>query len=279
MKITGVELHPVGSSAVCVLSFRDPGRKNPYNVKAILGLDAEEITPQYYGGPGGSTKFYDLALDSREITAKIGLNPIPGENQTFSSLRDDLYKLISASRTGLIEVQFKNLSVVVASVSGFITKFESPHFEKTQEVQLTIRCDDTMLRAPNPISVNVAPLSPDLTTLVDSLSTAQHGFKFEVIIMDTLPTFAVSDPTDSSWAFTVTPLDGFLPGDHLYFSSERNNKYLYMVRGDTTIQLASAIMPGSIWPTLFPGTNDFSLTPADNVSWVSLSYYPTYWGV
>ncbi len=47
MRVTSVELHPANSSDICVLSFRDPTHANPYNVKEIIGLDADEIVPRF----------------------------------------------------------------------------------------------------------------------------------------------------------------------------------------------------------------------------------------
>jgi hypothetical protein len=279
MKITSVELHPSGSANICILSFRDPSRQNPYNVKGITGLDVEEIVPRYYGGAVGATKFYNLAQSARQITARIGLNPNFGASQSYSVLRDDLYKLIASSRTGLVQVQFKNGTTIVAVISGFVTKFEAPHFEREPEVQITLRCDDPRLMAPTPVSISVAGLDPALTHILDEASTSPHGFQFDLTFTGATAGIEITDPTDATWSFEVIPAGGFLTGDILHLSSEYNDKQIYITRGVNTIHLADKITPGSVWPLLFPGDNQFSFTNPTTFGWTEISHYPTFWGV
>src|SRR5690349_10437174 len=119
MKLTSIEIHPENSSDVAILSFRDPNTINPYNVKGITGLDADEIVPRSYGG-SGSFKFYNLSLLNREIVFKVGLNPRFSDHKSYSDLRDNLYRMISSSRTGKIQIQFKRGTDVIAVISGFV---------------------------------------------------------------------------------------------------------------------------------------------------------------
>lgn len=276
MKITAVELHPHGYSESVMLSFRDPSRSNPYNVKALVGLDADDIVPRHYGG---AEKYYTLSLEKRDVIVRIALNPRFNLGETYSSLRDFLYKIISSSRTGQIHIHFFNGIELVSGLSGFISKVEAPHSNKEPEVQITVSCDDPMLRAMVPVSVDVLSLDPALTDITDPVSTAPHGFSFELSFVNPLASFSMTDPTETGWTFTVTPVGGFLAGDVLHFSSEYNNKHLYVVRGATTIYMADVIASNSVWPILFPGSNPFAIANPTNVDWVSISHYPTYWGV
>lgn len=282
MKITSVELHPDGSSDVCALSFRDPRRLNPYNVKAIVGLDAEEIVPRYYGASGGS-KYYNLSLESRDLVVRVELNPNFSANQTYSTLRDTLYKMIASSRTGIVEVQFKNGTEIIAVVSGYVSKLEAPHFNKNPEVQITINCSDPLLRAPNPVLVDLTGLDPLNTVIEDSLSTAPHGLTFDIEVRGARPSFEIRDvdhATDYSWKFTVAPVGGLLVGDVIHLSSEHNNKAIYLTRSGNIIYLADVVAPGSIWPLIFPGTNSFSVaTGTPDYIWRLISHRPAYWGV
>lgn len=276
MKLTEVELHPHGYSESATLSFRDPARKNPYNVKTIVGLDADEIVPRHYGG---ANNYYTLAMEKRDIVVRIALNPRFHLGESYSSLRDFLYKLVASSRTGQLHIHFINEGTMVSGVSGFITKIEAPHFNKEPEVQITVSCDDAMLRAMEPVLVDVSGLDPVLTDIQDELSTAPHGFSFELKFNEPMDSFSISDSSEAGWAFTVTPVDGFLVDDVLHFSSEYNNKHLYVVRAGNTIHMADVIAPDSVWPILFPGSNPFEISDAQDVEWVSISHYPTYWGV
>ncbi len=152
MKITSIEINPSGSSEVVRLSFRDPGSVNPFNVKSITGLDADSIMPRYYTG-FGNRNFYHLSLQGKDIVFRIGLNPQFDEYKTYSDLRDDLYRMISSSRTGKLDIHFKNDTDIIAGLSGLVSKFENSLFEKAQEVLLTVNCDEPMLKALEPVVI------------------------------------------------------------------------------------------------------------------------------
>jgi hypothetical protein len=243
-----------------------------------VGLDAEEIVARYYGS-GGSSKFYNLSLQKRTLVIRISLNPRFGQNETFSTLRDAIYKLVASSRTGLLDVKFKNDTTVVASISGFVTKLEAGLFNKEQEVQITIECTEPMLKAPTRTNIDITGLVPSLTQIDDTQSTAPHGFVFDLHFSAAKASLVIEDPDDSSWSFEVIPVGGFLTDDILHFSSELNNKELYITRGGNTIHLADVITPGSIWPILFPGTNKLALSTSTNIDWDLIAHYLTYWGV
>lgn len=281
MKITSVEMVPEGSSNICVMSFRDPRRENPYNVKQIVGLDADEIVARYYGisGDSSASKMFNLVLEKRDVVALIELNPTFSTNQTYSDLRTALYKMIAASRTGKVWLHFKNEDESVAAVSGFVKKFEAGHFSKNPEVQMTIECEDPMLRALTPVDIDVVGLSPSDTTISDPLSTAPHGFVFELKVNAPRGSIYIGDTTPIQWGFEVTPADEFQVNDVLHFSSEHNNKYLYIQRGLEKIHLGDVIATGSVWPILFPGDNNFVFSSPAGLEWVAISHFPTYWGV
>lgn len=280
MNITSIEFHPEGSSQVVVLSFRDPRRLNPYNVKALDGLDVDEIRPKFYSGSGSPTKkFQNLSPGERKVVARIELNPTFSEEQTYSDLRDDLYRMISSSRTGVVLIKFKNGNTVVAQLPGTISKFEAPIMTKTPEVQITFDCGDVMLQAPTRTEIDVDSLDLSNFTLPDPLSTAHHGFALSINILDPMPSFSMFDPSDPLWSFDVSPVGGFEDNDILAISSELNNKYLLIIRGLTAIYLADVLLPGSVWPIMFPGDNTFGFYNPSSLALLEASYFPTYWGV
>ena len=281
MKVTNIDILPTNSDNAINLSFRDPISQNVYVAKEIVGLDAEEITPKYYATGLLGDKFYDLSLKKKDIVLRISLNPNFADEKSYAVLRDDIYKIIASSRTGLIQLRFNNGANVVAAVSGFVTKVESPAFTKTPEVHMTISCDDAMLRAVDYVDVNLESLNPTSTIITDDLSTAPHGFRFGVVFMDSASAFTVKESIFPKWLFEVfltgSSLVEFVAGDKLHFSSEVNNKYVYLERDSEIIHLVDKVMPTSIWPILFPGDN--SLICTQPVTWDYITYYPTYWGV
>lgn len=279
MKITSIDIQAINSPDAITLSFRDPKSINPYNIKSILGLDADSIVPQYYGSPGGST-YYSLALDKRVITMQIGLNPSFSNGKSYSQLRDEFYKKIYSSRYGKLKLIFKEGNSAVATISGFISKFEAPLFDQVPQLNLTIECNEPMLKAVEPVTIYTPDLNPYNTLISDNKSTSPHGFSFKMQISSavSLPSLTIIDPTDT-WFFSMAPTGGFINQDILHFSSDYF-KELYIERaGVGIIYLADAIVTGSVWPLIFPGDNTFNFTHSENLLWLYLSYLPTYWGV
>ena len=298
MKITNISLVSEGSE-LANFSFRDPSSRNRYVVKGVFGLDADEINSVYYGDSlDGLQHYRESRLKGRELVFRVVLNPKFSEGESYSSLRDDMYRTISRSRTGLIDVHFNNGGSTTAKVSGYVTKFEAALFNRDAEVQITMKCDPTssMLRAPERFYLDADTLIAS-TTIRDDLSTAPHGFKFQATITAIAEVLVISDSaTTPTWQFVVQPgtigaSSGFLVNDVVYFSSEPNDKYFYIVRSATTYQLVSKIWTGSKWPILFPGGNDLEFRTLDLVggavpttatkayTWNEFSYYPTYWGI
>jgi hypothetical protein len=245
-------------------------------------LDAEEIIPKYYGsGLMTKPKYYDMSLKEREIVLRVVLSPRFRLDETYSDVRDTLYRAIAATRGGQVTLNFIYVGTTVAQISGFITKFEVAYFNKLPEVQLTIRCDNPLFRAVNPVRF----LAPDLSTvnpikIPDSLSTSPHGFSMQVTFKAASPAFTIQDvPTNPEWVYKVIPNGGFINQDSLYFSTEFGNKYLYMIRAGVTTYLVDKVQPTSIAPTIFPGQNVFHFPELDMFNWINFQYYPAYWGV
>jgi len=284
MKVTNVDLYS-NNTNVANFSFRDPGARNPYTLQGLWGLDADEIISKFYGNCLASgVQFYSPSVENRDIVLKIALNPQFRNGKTYSDLRDDLYRVISSSRTGLIELRFKDGDATQASISGYVSKFEAPHFEQNPLVQITIKCDDPTLKA---VEVYEVPLEflGENSSVFDGLSTAPHGIDFSLEFVSAATEFIMKDDeTTPSWTFEIVPgilgadPAGFAIGDVLYFSSNKESKEVYIVRGEDTYYLADKVQPNSIWPIVFPRYNTFVVEPGD-VDWKYMKYYPTYWGV
>lgn len=282
MKVTSVDLYSPNFSEAITFSLRENDPRSQYMVKEILGLDAEEIIARYYGsGQYDRANYYELGLKPRDIVFRIVLKPRYNLDESVSDIRDDLYRAISATRTGQISLNFNSGGTLVASINGFINKFEVPYFAKLPEVQLTVRCDDPMFRGVSPVVYKATELGSDTTiNVVDSLSTAPHGFTLQVTFDASSDHFRIRDKyPQSNWIFDIHPAGGFLSGDVLYMSSEFSNKYLYILRSGDPIHLIDRLQSGSIWPIIFPGVNEFYLDDAANFNWDSLQFYAAYWGV
>lgn len=283
MRLTSIDLYS-NNQQVAALSFKDPRSKNPYVAQNVTGLDASEIVPKFYGtSPDQITTHYDLVVNKREVVILVALNPAFSQGKSYSDLRDDLYRGIASSRDGTIQIRLMNGSKTIAALTGFVIKFETALFNKQPQAQLTIRCDEGILRAIEPTFLDVVDLSTDMT-VVDNVSTAPHGFKCNLTFDAISTDIVLRDSTTPSWTFTVTPgtigVDtGFLVNDVLHFSSMYDGKTVYIERGVDTIYLVDKIETGSSWPLLFPGANEMQVVTDGAFTWNEFCYYQSYWGV
>lgn len=288
MKITSIDLYSNNAKAAS-FSFRDPSATRPYIVEAMTGLDADEIVPKFYGL--AYNRRYNLSQLKRTIVLKITLNPNFSIGKTPSELRDDLYRTIYSSRTGKVELRFNNGSAPVAGFSGFIKKFESPMFNKTSQVQITIDSDQGMLYGLNEIVVNPLKLgepNEGSFTLLDEISTAPHGFTCEFLFTSNAPDFSFSEYSESGVAtFKVTPgvvggLTGFQTNDQLFMSSNEGAKEFFILRGMGEIySLIDKIdINNNTWPLMFPGANSYAVySTTGTFEWIKMYYTPIFWGV
>lgn len=280
MRVDRIDLysnnHEIARFDVNILDVR-----NPYIIKVITGLDADQIIPRFYGqGSISGSKFYDLALEPREIAMRIGLNPNYNVNVNPSDLRGDLYRAIASSRNGQIQLKLVNDEAVVGQIFGFVSKFEAMLFANEPEVQLTMRCDDPIFRAEYLTSAVLGDtdlIGTGGMRLNDRVSTSPHGFKFKLTFTGSVNPFTITnDITAIDWQFKINY--PFISGDELYFSSEAGDKYLYRVRSSVTVELMDKIEPGSVWPIMFPGDNLFEII-GNLFTWNAIYWYETHWGV
>lgn len=285
MRITDVAVYagkPEGAEELFSFSLSRSDPTAQYMVREMIGMDIDELIPKFYGfSLNTKSKFYDFVMKPRTIVSRIVLNPRFKLDETYSDVRDSLYRSISAVRTGVVVMHFNSSGTTVARLFGFITKFEVPYFTPLPEVSITIRCDDPMFRAINPVEYLPSELKTvNPIILADNLSTAPHGFQFQVTFKSAATSFTIQDaPVNPEWVFRVIPNGGFLNGDVLYFSSDHANKYLYIMRGTTQIFLVDKIQPESIWPIMFPGATTFYFLDIAAFNWNHLEYSAAYWGV
>jgi len=279
MKVTGVELSSE-SANIFKFGFSDVQSNDKYLIKHITGLDADDINRKFYGfGSASNSKFYRYGISKREVVMRVVLNPNYEINESYSEIRDELYRAISSSRTGSVNLMFVNGGAAVASLDGYITKFEVPYFSKIPELQITIATDYPLLRGFNPVEYE----GPDLPTtnmmyISDALSTAPHGFSFELEFTTEISGFYIQDQqSNPEWAFGLSYT--FLTGDVLTFSSELTDKKMYVTRSGIEYNLLDRVTPTSVWPVVFPGANEYYFAQMGTFDWISLSYYPTYWGI
>lgn len=284
MTLTSVILHNENGEDF-ELGLRKTDKMSRYLVRTILGLDAEELIPKFYRfGLENGESYHEHVMKPRDIVMRVILNPRYAHNETVSDIRDELYRIISSNRTGIIQLRFRSGGVIKAVIEGMITKFEVSYFTQVPELQMTVHCPDPMFRSMTPIQYDIDELptgtGPAWVELTDGRSTAPHGLSFKVVFTGSPPHFAIQDQQAlENWRFQVTPDGGFVTGDILHFSSEYKKKLVYLERTGDNRHLMDKLTNETVWPLIFPGHNRFRFTQAGVIDWLELSYHSVYWGL
>lgn len=282
MRLSAISLSSDGADDV-LFSLREIDGENRYIVRSIVGIDAEDITKRFYtSGLVSGKRFYEAVLKPREIVMRVALNPKFHINEAVEDIRDELYRIISANRSGDVRLTWFAGGAAFCTIVGTITKFEVAYFSQMPELQITIYCPDPMFRSLNPIDWDIADLpSANPVELPDNASTAPHGFSFKVKFTATTASLTIQDaPSSPDWKFTVAPTGGFAANDELWFSSEFGSKQLFWNKvSGTDKSIMDVVSDLSVWPQLFPGNNVLHFLPIANIDWLELKYYAAYWGL
>lgn len=281
MIISSIDLYSKGVLKA-QLSVDQSDMSKSYIITGASGLDVSDVFPRFAGiGAESTLKLYDMDIEPREVSLRIRLNPQPGQNQSSSSLRDALYRMISEQRTPEIELRFMNGLSKQASLFGLVQNMEASLFSRTPEVQISFICADPFLKSDTiTLSNDVFNLDKATPTITDLASTAPHGFGLRVQLTANTSLFAIgagAPYTLNEWGFVLA--HSFLTNDIITIQSENNKKYVQLTRGSTTTSIADKIEIGSIWPMIYPGVNNFSMFPTSAYTCLTLSYKNTYWGV
>ena len=268
----------------------------PYILKKATGLDPDELISRFYATTTVVNeeyfpyqRFYNLIPEARVVTLKIGLNPNYSEGETNNSLRDRIYKMIAFHRGGLITMEFLDNdyvnpyddSTVKAVLNGFITHVESDMFSETADITITVTCPDPYLRSLY-VTSNTDMLQDDIEIEGDP-STAPHGFNaFFEFTSASEDGFLIRSVKDSDVA-NLTITYEFAAGDRLYMGTDPMNRYIYVDKYpdyefEDRVYLMDKVVPGSIWPVLFPETNHLQVTVGE-VTVESIDYFEAYWGI
>lgn len=263
------------------LNLKNVSTSDSYIIKGMSGLDSDELIHNYYSSNSGSN-YYNIMSKNRVVVIFIRLNPQYGSGETNESLRIKLQKMISFTRNSLIELRFMNDATWVSSLKGHITKFESSLFSTEPEVQITFECDEPLFISPAPVTVSINTPRINTMSWSDNLSTAAHGFKMQIAIPDNIVSMKIQGISGSNYADFEFGFINNTSGGVLYFSSEKNDRYLYLIRSGTTEDLISRIDPLSVWPMMYPGQTSITIDTnmqTETFTFQSINYKPAYWGL
>lgn len=265
---------------ICDLSVDIAAGDNGYILKVADGLGPPAFQAVVEGFDSTGIPVMISDPQTRDVAFRIGLNPQLG--QSYSELRDDLYKLISRT----VFVKLMNGSKIVAQATGFIREFDSVHFSNLPEIQVIIECQDGAFSAPASIAIPIATLGTLTPVINYEEGTAPAGMDLQFTVTTNHSGFSITEYSkfwavggaDVHNAFTIT--FAFLTGDVVNLSTHPKKRRLTVTRAGVTTDLAGYLNAGAIWPKLYTGVNAFTWTFASSwMTWNVASYTPRFWGV
>jgi hypothetical protein len=283
MRVTSLEL-VTDDETFLKTSLQAPLPTDRFHPKAIYGLDPDELIAKFYGFGGDNTAFYRVGMKAREITMRLVLRPNWELGESYSDLRDDLYRAISKNRGSAIQILLKSGPTILAETTGYIRRFEVPFFNKDPELQITLECPDPFFRSYAGFEFLTADFdSTGYISLPDQLSTAPHGFEAQFTVAGALASFVIQDDNTPNWSFSFTNTGGagFIASDILNINTNSGKLEVKVTRSSVETALMDSVDTDSIWPILFPGDNQFYL-PAVLAGTLDIDYVrfdAAFWGV
>lgn len=282
MNVTDIELL-AGDEQILSVNLDSPGNHDRYIVKAIYGLDADELFAKFYAfGNVTQDPYFKLGMKKREIVMRLVLSPNWDLSEDYSVIRSDLYKAIAHSRNGLVKVCLRSGTTLVAQAEGYIRKFEVPHMNKDPELQITIECDDPFFYGTTTQEFTTEDFDTSgYISLPDQFTTAPHGLEMSFYVDSACPSLSIEDGLATDWYFRLEYAGGFLAGDSIYINTTDKEREVTLTRGVDQIGLMSSVHPDSVWPMIFPGDNEFYIPQVDDGDVIisSISYVAKFWGV
>lgn len=263
-------LYRAGSSPIQIKSIEGLGpvkaaiASTPYGI-----IDGEAITARTVG--------------KRNIVMQLGLSP-DWATQTITELRRQLYQYFMPKAD--VTLQFQSNDFPTVQIDGVVEDLVPNMFSKDPEMQVSIICG-----RPDFVSIE--------QTVVNGVVVDTGGGAQDIYYEGTTPT-GVNLKVESSDAQGAYTGELWLQFDSIFLQSflldvvsiDQNNYFeLNSVVGNKYVRsvpvadpssysnLLNHVTDTSIWPTLLPGTNEFSVTAAYPGQTWEMTYFARYGGL
>lgn len=265
---------------ICDLALDSSAGANGYFIKVADGLGPPAITAVVEGFDSTGIPILGSNAQARSISLRVELKP--GVGQSYSSLRDILYRYMSRS----VIVSFMYGAIERARTYGYISAIDNSLFTKQPDIQLVIKCDDGDLFAPAKTSIPLGILNTLSPAIDYATGTAPTGLTLKFNVIATQASFSITNHAkvwhtgsgSVSNVFTVTY--PFVNGDSVVISTHPTDKQILLTRSSVVYDLAGYVNARAVWPRLFAGVNAFDWTFASSwMTWTEASYIARYWGV
>lgn len=249
-------------------------------IRNIDGLDPVKaaVNTSPYGSVDGAS-YTGSSVRSRNLVLTLGLNP-DWNLWSYETLRDLLYLYFMPKRS--IRLVFYREAKVPVEIYGIVESVEVNPFSKDPEILVSIVCPDPYFTALTATVLTGQSVRPGgAVVVVNYVGTIETGIRVKVSsVSGTAPTsigVQIDAPTISYFtvASTVDSLNYF---DMSSLSMQKYVQNINLGSGVIT-NLLSKIVDGSVWPTLQPGNNNFSIITDQGVQDWTLTYFARYGGL
>lgn len=285
MNITGIRLRAGdriwNKPNTITFPLREVAEDYPYILVASTGLGPpEELTPavqdfHMFGAQAGTANVH-MVSERREVVFRVGLNPNFGSEQSYSSLRDEIYKLIASDSQGYVTLELLNGNTLVAYAVGRFGRVEATHFVEQPELQVTIRFEkeNVVFRGDETI---VAPSFGNSPLALVYEGTAPTPMKIKSSFYGNRNDWYIRDIIGPNWTFMV--IYDFLTGDELEVDTDSTNFHVLLTRNSVTTEITQHVVAGEAFvPLIYPGVNNYDW-PNSGYAIDEISYLNRYWGI
>lgn len=276
-----------GSDPITDVSFlKAPTSENyetEYQLTGISGLSIDQINSLLDSNNQG----YSLKLGPREIVILLGLKPEFQTGSTPQSLRDDIYRGLMQSPKGIIICRLNmHHGLPPRRIETKLTKVESNMSVATPQIQISLEAIRSPFLGETWDHLGALTRDGDKFTILDTVSTAAHGFQIAVKINSTITgDFYLQNILDQSY-FRLRPSSliggSFQADDTILINSFEGRRSVQVARGGgspTFYNAAAMIMVDSIWPEVTPNSpTRFQMNAEASLNEI-LGYFDTYWGL
>jgi len=263
------------------LALSDTGRPETdlIQVRNIDGLDPVKaaVNMSALGSVDGSS-YVGSTIASRNIVITLHPNP-DWDEWSFEGLRHLLYSYFMPKRpTRLV---FYSDDMVPVEITGIVESVEPNIFSSDPEMVVSIICPDPYFTALNAEVITGQSVRSGGTPVeINYEGSVEAGIHVEISNVSGTPTaigIQIGDPDISH--FNVVA--GVTSSMYFEMSSIPMQKFVQNVNIGTGVitNLLAKVVESSSWPTLKPGTNDFSVITDAGVQDWELTYFERFGGL
>jgi len=248
-----------------------------YVVNNIDGLDPVEATLAASGYAGIDGELFQSAKRAaRNIKIKIDLEP-SFENETYTSLRQDLYRYFLPKSQ--INIRLYQDTGLYVDIVGIVESMPSPLFDAKPAVDVSIICYQPDFQDPRVVLLNGNTVADTTNTVINYAGDVETGITLTLNANRPISDFTIYNTDEGGNIQQLDFTGSLVAGDVLVVSSVTGSKGITLTRSGMSSSYLYGRSAQSSWIQLFEGINNFRVyTTAEPVPY-TLQYTVRYGGL